>query len=250
MQIKNSYFWFDSILTPEICQKIIDLGLSKIEEAKQNGISTVGSTAGDLDKESKPNAMPANGIPISELPDTKNVYIRDSQVAWLSDQWLYDLIYPIAKEANELAGWNYDFDWAESFQFTQYNEGGFYSWHTDGGSDRDAIYKRYLHGITEIPLRPDGKFPFGYLKQNQFIGKIRKVSMTINLNKPGEYEGGNLMFDFGVHTNKENRFHECTEIRNQGSAIVFPSYMHHCVTPVTKGTRYSLVMWAVGRPFK
>jgi hypothetical protein len=26
--------------------------------------------------------------------------------------------------------------------------------------------------------------------------------------------------------------------------------MPHCVTPVTKGTRYSLVLWVLGDPFK
>ena len=34
----------------------------------------------------------------------------------------------------------------------------------------------------------------------------------------------------------------------QGSIIVFPSYMYHQVTPVTKGNRYSLVLWALGEP--
>ena len=73
--------------------------------------------------------------------------------------------------------------------------------------------------------------------------------MTINLNEPGEYEGGNLKFDFGPHSEGE-RFHECTEIRPQGSIIVFPSFVQHQVTPVTKGTRYSLVLWSLGQPFK
>ena len=57
------------------------------------------------------------------------------------------------------------------------------------------------------------------------------------------------MFDYGHHTD-EDRFYECKEIRPQGSMIVFPSYTYHCVTPVTKGTRYSLVLWANGEPFK
>ena len=81
------------------------------------------------------------------------------------------------------------------------------------------------------------------------INKIRKLSLTINLNLPGEYEGGNLKFDFGPHSTG-NRYHECTEIRPQGSIIIFPSYIYHQVTPVTKGTRYSLVLWTLGKPFK
>ena len=41
-----------------------------------------------------------------------------------------------------------------------------------------------------------------------------------------------------------------TEIRPRGSIIVFPSFVWHRVTPVTKGTRYSLVVWSLGYPFK
>ena len=36
----------------------------------------------------------------------------------------------------------------------------------------------------------------------------------------------------------------------EGSVIVFPSFIEHRVTPVTKGIRYSLVAWFVGQPFK
>ena len=78
--------------------------------------------------------------------------------------------------------------------------------------------------------------------------------MTFNLTNADEYEGGNLKFDFGPHASVgagfNKRFHECEEIRPKGSIIVFPSYMHHQVTPVTKGTRYSLVMWSLGKPFR
>ena len=56
------------------------------------------------------------------------------------------------------------------------------------------------------------------------------------------------MFDFGKHG--ENEFYECKEIRPQGSIVVFPSFVYHCVTPVTKGTRYSLVNWMCGAPFR
>ena len=91
--------------------------------------------------------------------------------------------------------------------------------------------------------------PDGYTINDNMVGKVRKLSLTLNLNKPGEYEGGNLMFDFGNHTTSE-RFHQCTEIRPQGSIIVFPSFLDHCVTPITSGTRYSLVLWSLGEPFK
>ena len=79
-------------------------------------------------------------------------------------------------------------------------------------------------------------------------GKIRKLSMTVNLSREDEYEGGNLKFDLGPHNKK--RYYECIESRKRGSIIVFPSSTYHQVTPITKGIRHSLVMWALGKPFK
>ena len=81
-----------------------------------------------------------------------------------------------------------------------------------------------------------------------YINRIRKLSVTVNLNSGEEYDGGNLKFDYGPHAHE--RFAELTQARVQGSVIVFPSYQYHCVTPVTRGTRYSLVLWSLGAPFK
>ena len=36
----------------------------------------------------------------------------------------------------------------------------------------------------------------------------------------------------------------------QGTAVAFPSFMSHCVEPVTKGERWSLVCWVAGAPFR
>jgi len=43
---------------------------------------------------------------------------------------------------------------------------------------------------------------------------------------------------------------QAKEILSKGSIIVFPSFLWHRVKPVTKGTRYSLVVWNLGYPFK
>ena len=86
------------------------------------------------------------------------------------------------------------------------------------------------------------------LNNQNMWDKIRKISMTVNLTNPKNYAGGNLKFDFGHHNAK--RFHVCQEIRPTGSIIIFPSYTHHCVTPVTRGTRYSLVLWSLGKPWR
>ena len=43
---------------------------------------------------------------------------------------------------------------------------------------------------------------------------------------------------------------DCKEIFEKGSLVVFPSWLWHRVTPVTKGIRYSAVIWTLGKPFK
>lgn len=252
MQIKNSYWYFKSVLSKEFCQKIIDLGTKKIEKHKKKGEDVDGKTFGDKQK-SKDLYTPLNELSFNEAKDkidTSKAYIRDSEITWLNDEWIYDTVLPIVREANEMAGWKYEFDAWEDFQFTTYHApGGFYGWHSDMSSDHNAVYKRYIHGLTPVPLKKDGSLPFGYTKANHLVGKIRKLSVTINLTPEENYDGGNLKFDFGRHAENE-QIHEAKVGRAQGTIIVFPSYTYHCVTPVTRGTRYSLVLWCSGRPFK
>ena len=49
---------------------------------------------------------------------------------------------------------------------------------------------------------------------------------------------------------KEKGIYECKEIRPRGSIVVFPSFVWHRVKPVTSGTRYSLVIWNLGYPWR
>jgi hypothetical protein len=59
--IKNKYFYFQSALSPENCQKIIDLGTSQIERSKQLGLSTTGTTSGNRHKQAyDESAIPLN----------------------------------------------------------------------------------------------------------------------------------------------------------------------------------------------
>ncbi len=65
----------------------------------------------------------------------------------------------------------------------------------------------------------------------------RKLSISIPLNNAEEFEGGELQFNYG---------RPVTQTQEAGSAIVFPSYALHQVTPVTKGCRFSMVTWVHG----
>ena len=70
----------------------------------------------------------------------------------------------------------------------------------------------------------------------------RKLSLAVQLTDPAEYEGGNLQ----VMTTGQP-----INVRKQrGLIAVFPSYVLHQVTPVTQGSRQSLVAWISGAPFR
>lgn len=84
-------------------------------------------------------------------------------------------------------------------------------------------------------------------KYNQHIDRglntwTRKLSFTLQLSDPKDYKGGELELYFGEDPTKPSK--------EQGFIAVFPSYVLHRVTPVTKGTRYSLVAWITGPTFK
>jgi PKHD-type hydroxylase len=239
MKLKNYYWYFQSALSPEVCLKIKNLGLQKIKDCKKQNISTYGTTFNKNEKQSVKNGIPKGELTLQEVKD-KTTYARDSEICWLSEQWIYDLIIPYVNSANKNAGWDWDIDYFEPFQFTTYTPGGFYSWHSDGNSDNFNRYKMQISGLT-----PTGGI---YVKEKNMVGKIRKISLTINLNESKDYEGGLLKFDFGKHS--ENHYHECTEIKPQGSIIIFPSFLDHCVTPIISGTRYSLVLWCLGKPWR
>ncbi|MEK7432084.1 MAG: 2OG-Fe(II) oxygenase, partial [Cyanobacteriota bacterium] len=62
---------------------------------------------------------------------------------------------------------------------------------------------------------------------------IRKLTIVVFLSKKEDYEGGELKWwDLNDKINQE-----------QGSVALFPPYMLHCVTPITKGVRYTLACW-------
>lgn len=249
MQLNTSYYWFKDAVSIDFCEKVIAVGKERIEKEKARGNSTEGYTFGSSEKGANLSAAPQGELTKEELRASgiEKSYVRDSEVAWLDEQWIYDTLTPFIHDANKYAGWDFQWDWCETPQFTIYQPGGFYSWHQDGGGGYDSRYKRYIHGITDIPEK-DGKLPDFYTVNDKMVGKTRKLSLTLNLTPEGHYDGGDLKFDLGPHA--DNRFRICDQARSQGSIIIFPSFIHHCVTPITRGTRYSLVIWCLGYPFK
>jgi len=206
----NYYYWSFKSAVPE---RICD-EIVKYGNSKEEKIAIVGGSK-KLDKKG--------------LKDLRKK--RNSNVVWLSDRWIYEEIQPYIHAANQNAGWKFNWDWSESCQFTKYKKGQYYGWHIDS-------WKRpYERKDTNDPSH----------------GKIRKLSVTVSLSDPNTYKGGELEFDF---RNKDNstdgvsNIERCKEIKTKGSIVVFPSHLWHRVTPVTKGIRYSLVIWNLGEPFK
>ena len=136
--------------------------------------------------------------------------IRSSEISFFNpddDLWVYNIIGSIAESANK--HFNFDISSVQDIQYTRYKSEvkGFYGWHFDTMLDN---------------FMPDTD---------------RKLSISVQLSNPDEYKGGNLEF------RKDKLGKKCKEI---GTAIVFPSFLEHRVTPVTKGERASLVSWIQG----
>jgi PKHD-type hydroxylase len=210
MNLTNYYWFFQSAILPRVCDRIITIGKSKKPGAVQR--ATTGRLGRDRD-------LKANPLTKKELKELKKK--RDSKIIWLDEKWIYQLIQPYIYTANKNAGWNFEWDWSETAQFTIYEKGQYYGWHTDGW---DKPYKN---------------------------GKIRKLSMSINLTDPKEYTGGELEFDFrNCDPNKKRNVRVCREIIPRGSVVVFPSFVWHRVKPIMKGLRHSLVSWHTGYPYR
>jgi len=194
IDLDNEYYFWKSEISHENCQRLINLGEGNWKTAKTRGLD-----AGLYEKDS----------------------VRKSDVVWVTDQWVYDLIWKYMQIANQTAGWKYNIVAAESVQITRYTKGGFYSWHKDGIGSHNTVCNE-----------PDNKF---------LHGNTRKLSMSILLND--DYEGGHFQIS------ADDRKDLIAPVSEKGAIIVFPSFIEHQVTPVTKGTRYSLVTWFVGSPF-
>jgi PKHD-type hydroxylase len=140
--------------------------------------------------------------------------IRVTRTAWMDgveeNKWIYNRVQQIAMMINAMA---YRFDltgFSERIQYSVYHgsEGGHYDWHVDQGP----------------------------------LVTRRKLSLTLQLTDPSQYQGGGLQFLAGAETE--------TAPRERGMLVAFPSYGVHRVAPVTAGTRKSLVIWITGPQFR
>ena len=106
MNYRNIYWYFKKALSDEICNEILKIGIKKNKQV---------AIVGDSKK-----------IKIKDLKK-----IRNSNIAWLDYKWIYKEIHPYIHTANKNSGWNFQWDYSESCQFTKYSKKQFYDWHQD-----------------------------------------------------------------------------------------------------------------------
>tara|TARA_E500000318_G_scaffold4074_2_gene4364 strand:- start:7189 stop:7779 length:591 start_codon:yes stop_codon:yes gene_type:complete len=161
------------------------------------------------------------------IQDNKlNIQTRKSDIVWLNEDWIFKKTWEFLNVANKNSNWNFDVDWCEQAQYTIYGKDQYYGWHMDQFS---KPYEK-----TDI----------------NHHGKIRKISMSLQLSNKDEYEGGELEFCSDNMPGKDREFTTCKDAKNKGTLIFFPSFLFHRVKPVTKGIRKSLVIWFIGKPYK
>ena len=176
-------------------------------------------------------------------------YTRKSGVAWLDRDaklsdglTIFDHITPHVRQVNE-EFFKFDLSFHETYQFTTYkydpDRKEHYSWHCDG----------HHTPYTEEECKNDPLI-------NERLNTYRKLSYSVNLSHPDEYEGGHFEWTdpFGLNpqtmTPDNITYRAEQKAREQGSIIVFPSFVYHQVTPVIRGMRHSLVGWIAGPTFR
>lgn len=161
----------------------------------------------------------AKGFPEVEggvLAENAQVHaVRKSRLRWMLNkpetEWIYQRLFQCVNEANSVL-WQFNpIASEEPIQYAEYHsDGGHFEYHLDLGA--------------KPPINR------------------RKISVTLQLTGPEEYEGG----DFQILSGAEAQ----TLPKRRGTVLLFPSYLLHRVTPVTGGTRKSLVLWIGGGPYK
>ena len=162
--------------------------------------------------------------------DRYNKDVRNSRNCWIpSNHWIGGFLWHYIQRANK-ENFLYDLRGIddENIQYTHYGPGEYYKWHMDEGLM--TMYKP--SGVGDKDSRKTDLW-------EESTELIRKLSFSMQLSGPDDYEGGNLQFqlDYG----------ECIFApRQKGAVILFDSRLRHRVLPITKGIRKSLVGWCNG----
>ena len=173
--------------------------------------------------------------------DALNKEKRNSKNTWIpTEHWIAGFLWHYVQKANrDNFLYNLSYIDGESMQYTRYGEGEYYNWHND--SSIAVHYKPQALGISGGESVNNQNAHIDYLNKNTEL--VRKLSFTLQLSDPNDYEGGNvqLIDDAGK---------SYIAPRQRGSIVLFDSRTSHRVLKVTKGTRRSIVGWVVGPRWK
>ena len=147
----------------------------------------------------------------------ENLNSRSSSICWIDDMQVYEVLMDAIESVND-GSWQYNITGIESLQYTIYREdkNQHYSWHTDPINYKDST----------IPCR--------------------KVSCSVLLSDPEEFEGGEFEFMSIDLDDQTSSSFQPNFFNKKGHGLFFPSQAYHRVKPVTKGIRRSLVCWFTG----
>ena len=145
-------------------------------------------------------------------------YVRNNKSFYAEkNHWFEGILYNHMRYANMSLKLNYDVTSCESLQYTVYNVGNYQKWH----NDHEMFHNTF--GTNEV----------------------RKFTAICLISDPNDFEGGQLQMKKTDGTEIDENL-----LCEQGDIIVFPSYIFHQVTPITKGTRITAVQWFTGPAFK
>ena len=167
---------------------------------------------------------------------------RNSENAWIdTNHWIAGFIWHYVNKANRE---NFRYDLTnidgENLQYTKYSEGQYYNWHNDAGISN--YYKpQYVGNSGNFDDDPNNLQTTDFLKTSCEL--VRKLSFTLQLSDPDEYEGGNVQL-----IDEAGRSYIAP--RQRGTIILFDSRTQHRVIKVKKGVRKSIVGWVLGPRWK
>lgn len=159
---------------------------------------------------------------VGDPATTADTGLRRSRVTWIPPEgptaWLFERLAAVVERANRQ--WGFELTgFGEDLQLTTYDEpGAFYTWHQDG-LDADVA--------------------------------TRKLAVVVQLTDPDDYDGADLqLFEVVADLHDDELAEWTASCRARGTAVVFPAFEYHRVTPLRAGVRHSLVAWVSGPPFR
>jgi len=174
------------------------------------------------------------------INDVLDEDIRKSKNTWIpTTHWITGWLWHYVQAANR-NNFLYDISFieSESMQFARYGVGEYYHWHSD--TSIPVQYKPQIQTSAKESTTDDN-----YLRERAAIENelVRKISFSLQLSDPDDYEGGNIQF---IDESNQNYIAP----RQKGSLIIFDSRTKHRVCKVRSGVRKSIVGWVVGPRWK